>query len=344
MTLKPVRIPPLVLLVFAFLICLSGLADAGILKDKVREHIVEKLQNKPAPEATASVTDKLTQPGDYTFSIRHDGLQRMYIVHIPPGYDSTKPIAMLVAFHGGGGDMQYMAKDEYYGLTSKADKENFVIVYPNGYSKFQSGIFATWDGGKCCGDARDQKIDDVGFIRAMIANIASQMNIDRDKIYATGMSNGGIMVERLACDMADIFKAVASVAGPDETTACTPVRPISVLNIHARNDDHVLFNGGAGAGSFTDLSKVTDFTSIPDTVAHWVKRNKCRPEPQRTLTVKGAYCDIYAGCAQNTQVKLCVTETGGHSWPGGYKSRGNEPTSKAISANDIMWEFFMAQK
>jgi len=225
-------------------------------------------------------------------------------------------------------------------LISKSDKEGFILVFPNGYSKFKSGKFATWNAGHCCGDARDKNSDDVGFIRDMMHHLTAQMKIDETKIFVTGMSNGGMMAQRLACEMPDKIKAIASVTGTDNTVECHPSRPISVLHIHAMNDTHVLFNGGAGEGSFKDPSKVTDFTSVPETIARWVKRNDCAPTPKRVLDVKGAFCDLYETCAGGTQVKLCVTETGEHSWPGGHKPRGETP-SQAISANDEIWDFFM---
>ena len=104
----------------------------------------------------------------------------------------------------------------------------------------QDTAFATWNAGNCCGGARDQNVDDVGFIRQIVANLTRQMNVDRQRIYATGMSNGGLMSYRLACEMSDVFKAIAPVAGTDNTRSCTPKQPVAVLHIHARNDTHVL--------------------------------------------------------------------------------------------------------
>lgn len=326
----------------AMLLAAPGAPQAG-LKDKLRERIIEKMKDRPAPEPTNAVTDPITKPGDYVFALEHDGAHRMYMVHVPKSYDPQKPAPLLFAIHGGGGDMAYMAKDEFYGQITKSEEVGFIAVFPNGYSALPSGKLATWNAGDCCGGARDTNSDDVGFFREMVKNLSAQMNIDPNRIYATGMSNGGMMSERLACEMADVFKAIASVAGPDGTKLCTPKRPISVLQIHAFDDDHVLFNGGAGQNAFQDITKVTDFTSIPQTVSNWVRRNNCNTTPERVLKVDGAYCDLYTGCAADTQVKLCVTETGAHSWPGGRKPGGiksKAPTSKAIDANDMMWNFF----
>lgn len=321
--------------------------EGGWFRERIKEKIAQKLEDKPAPEINASIDRPVTKPGDYTFAISHDGLTRMYKVHVPPGYDGSRPAPLLFAFHGGGGDMEYMAREEVYGLVSKSDKEGFIVVFPNGYSKFKSGMLATWNAGTCCGDARDRKIDDTGFVRNMVSHITRQMNIDRGKIFATGMSNGGLMSYRLACEMPDVFRAIAPVAGTDNTLACHPSRPVSVLHIHAMDDDHVLFNGGAGPNAFKDMSKVTQFRSVPESIARWIKFNNCNPVARRVLETEGAYCDLYEPCEQGAQVKLCVTETGGHSWPGGSKPGGVKkkgPTSKAISANDEMWEFFQSLK
>lgn len=322
----------------AALLSLQASAEDGPLRQRIKERLLQRQQQQPAPQANASTTDKITRPGDYTFMIRHDGLQRMYRVHVPAKVDAATPAALLVALHGGGGNMDYQADEAHYGLVGKADREGFVVVFPNGYSKLPSGKFATWNAGTCCGAARDEDVDDVGFIRQVVANVSRQMNIDRARIFATGMSNGGLMSYRLACEMSDVFKAIAPVAGTDNTRSCSPKNPVSVLHIHAKNDDHVLFNGGAGPKA-RDQSQVTAFASVPDTISRWVQRNGCTAAPRRVLEKPGAYCDLYSPCNGQSEVELCVTETGGHSWPGAEKTRSG-PASQAISANDVMWEFF----
>lgn len=298
----------------------------------------ERRQAESRVSTTASLSTKITKSGDYNFTLQHDGLTRLYRVHVPAAYDAAVPVALLVSLHGGGGNMAYQADDARYGQIAKSEREGYVVVFPNGFSKFKSGKFATWNAGNCCGAARDNHIDDVGFIRKIVERLTQQLNIDRKRIYATGMSNGGMMAYRLACEMSDVFSAIAPVAGSDNTRSCIPKNPVSVLHIHAKNDDHVLFNGGAGPGS-RDPASVTDFNSVPNTIAKWVSLNSCGAMPQRVLEKPDAYCETYSGCKGGASVELCVTTTGGHSWPGAEKTRG-EPSSKAISANDVMWEFF----
>jgi polyhydroxybutyrate depolymerase len=309
------------------------------LRQRLKERVLERQQERADAGARSDAGGSIAGAGDYTFSMKHGGLERRYRVHVPKSYVPGKPVPLVFALHGGGGNMDYQATDEYYGLISKSEREGFVVVFPNGYSRLRSGKFATWNAGNCCGGARDANADDVGFIREVVADVTRRVSVDRSRIYATGMSNGGLMSYRLACEMSDVFSAIAPVAGTDNTRACSPTRAVSVLHIHARNDTHVLFDGGAGPGA-RDKSKVTDFTSVPATVAKWVGLNGCAPTPRRILDKPGVYCEVYAPCRDKAEVQLCVTEGGGHSWPGGHKPRGDEAPSQAISANDVMWEFF----
>ncbi|MFZ1626486.1 MAG: PHB depolymerase family esterase [Candidatus Moraniibacteriota bacterium] len=293
-------------------------------------------ENRPAAQ--------LVTPSDFTLtSGEHElkiGEKRKYLLYIPTSYDATQATPLILFFHGGGGHMEQAAAD--YGWKEKADQEGFIVAFPNGSSRLLRQHLATWNAGNCCGYARDQKVDDVGFVRQVIADIERQANIDTGKIFATGMSNGGMMAHRLACDMADTFAAVASVAGTDGTPVCTPSRPISVMHIHAKDDTHVLYGGGAGEDVFRDESKVADFTSVDETVRRWVERNRVDTTPKRVLEVPGAYGDLYTSKQNNAQVVLVVAETGGHFWPGGRIVRGKSP-SRAFNADDIIWNFFSAQ-
>ncbi len=314
-------------------------AGSGGLRERLRQRWDDGRQDSQPARPRFGPAVAITAAGDHEFSIVHDGLRRRYRLHLPRSYRAASPAPLLLAFHGGGGDMNYMATDRYYGLISKSEVEGFVVVFPNGFSKLPSGRLATWNAGTCCAAARDDRVDDVGFVRKIVGDVSGRLNIDRQRIYASGMSNGAMMAYRLACEMADTFKAVAAVAGTDNTTHCAPSASVSILHIHARNDERVRYDGGAGKG-FGDPSKLADFSSVATTVAKWVRNNACKAVPQPVLQTRGAYCERYGPCQANSAVELCVTETGGHSWPGGYKPRGDEAPSTAINANDVMWAFF----
>lgn len=268
---------------------------------------------------------------------------RKYLLYVPRSYRSETTVPLILFFHGGGGWMEQAAAD--YGWEEKAEKEGFIMVFPNGSSRSPRQHLATWNAGNCCGYARDAKIDDVAFARMVVMDVESQVNVDAKRVFATGMSNGGMLSHRLACEAADLFTAVASVAGTDGVGAlCQPSRPISVMHIHARDDDHVLFTGGADEEAFglVNKSSIADFTSVPDTIKLWIERDHANPVPKRVLEVPGAYVDRYTSSENNAVIELVVTETGGHSWPGGKAVRGKQP-SQAIRADDVIWDFFLAQ-
>ncbi|MEK6668393.1 MAG: PHB depolymerase family esterase [Pseudomonadota bacterium] len=323
----------LALLLGATLIALPAQAR---LRDRPAGHEAHEAAASTTPDAAPTVA-RITAPGDREFTLQHGGLTRHYRVHVPPSHKPEQATALVLAFHGGGGNMDVQANDRYYGQISKADQLGYVVVFPNGYSRLPGGKLATWNAGACCGAARDKGIDDVGFVRALLAQLKQQLNVDPARVFATGISNGGMMSYRLACEMTDSFTAIAAVAGTDNTLNCTPSRPVSVLHIHARDDERVLFNGGAGS----QASQMTNFVAVPKNMAKWAALNGCQPEPERVLEVPGAYCEAYSGCRGGAQVKLCVTETGGHSWPGGRKPLGGAQGSTAISATELIGDFFM---
>jgi len=274
-------------------------------------------------------------------TLDHNGKTRYYLLYLPTQTQAALPLSLVVALHGGGGYAEFMADDERYGLIDKAEQAGFAVAFPNGYSRLPRGRLATWNAGGCCGSARDSGSDDVGFVRAMVADIARRTAIDRRRIFATGMSNGGMMAYRLACEAADLFRAIAAVAGTEAVADCRPSRPIPILHIHARNDTHVLFDGGAGADAFRDRRQVMEFVAVPETIERWVRRNHCRTVPQTTIERPGAYCERHDGCQENASVQLCVTAEGGHTWPGAARvRRGKEGASQALDANDTIWAFF----
>lgn len=285
------------------------------------------------------VGSSVARADDQVLTLVHDGLTRQALVHVPAAVDGAHRVPLLLVLHGGGGNMRLQANDAYYGQIAKADAEGYVVAFPNGYSRLRSGALATWNAGRCCGAARDRGIDDVGFIRDLVARLQRELPIDGGRVFAAGMSNGGMMAYRLACELPDVFRAVASVAGTDNTAQCSPQRPVSVLHIHARDDDRVLFEGGAGQ----PRRAVTDFTSVPATVARWGRLDGCGRPPVRVWQGEGAYCESQSPCSGGTEVMLCVTEQGGHAWPGGHKVLGGAPGATAFSATDMIWSFFSRQ-
>lgn len=308
--------------------------NAGPLLEKLRER--RQAQASGATEAGASQVP--TTPGTHRLTLTWRGETRQWMLHVPQTFQSARPTAVVYFFHGGGGNMAHGADDRIYGQVSASDRLGHLVVFPNGHGRLKSGKLATWNAGNCCGAARDDQVDDVGFVRAIHGELGKRFQVNPKQVFAAGMSNGAMMSYRLACEASDLFSAITAVAGTDNTRSCQPTRPVSVLHIHAKDDERVLFNGGAGKAS----EQVTDFTSVADSVARWVGHDACSTTPRTAQTQPGVTCVEHDGCQGGSRVRLCVTDTGGHSWPGGQKARGGRG-SDALSATDEMTRFFFGR-
>jgi polyhydroxybutyrate depolymerase len=273
-------------------------------------------------------------PADTTYTLTHDGIERTYILHIPSSYDDANPTPLVMSLHGGGGDA--VNQRRVSGFNDLADEKGFIVVYPNGTGRLEDKIL-TWNGGTCCGYAVTNQIDDVGFIRALIAELQSQYNIDPKRIYATGLSNGGIMSYRLACDAADIFAAIGPVAGTQNYVRCEPSEPVSVIHFHGTDDTHLPYGGGSGDDSVAGVL----FKSVDESMDFWLTFNLCNPMPTKE-TFDDIQHETYSGCANEIEMELYTILGGKHAWPGSDGPAwpgGDEPT-QTISATEILWKFF----
>lgn len=303
----------------------------SVKKTTVKKPVKQNAKKAPAlkaapPTAAAKpstdVERRLTRAGDYRFSIQHDGLTRTYRVHVPARYDPAEPAPLLVALHGGG--MGLPGDDGFDGLARESDLHGFIAVYPDAWTAPGQGKRAAWNAGHCCGDARERNVNDVGFVAQVVTHVFRQVSIARERIYAAGASDGGMMALRLACDLPDLFRGVASVGGAVSTAHCAPGKPVSVLQFHARNDPHV------------------PLASARATAVKWAELNGCSNTPRLVLEKAGAYCEAWTYCRRQAMVQMCVTDTGGHSWPGAKARVATAAPSKAISATDAMWGFLIS--
>jgi polyhydroxybutyrate depolymerase len=268
-------------------------------------------------------------------SLHHDGRTRTYLVHLPASYSKNKTWPVVLVFHGGGGNGEQMAK--MTGFSRKADQEGFIAVYPNGTGLWQSR-FLTWNSGNCCAWAYENRIDDVGFIRALIGQLKKDYPVDDRRVYATGISNGGMMSYRLACELSDRIVAIGPVAGA-QNTDCKPAKPVSVIILHGTADLHVLYKGGAPL-RMADVRNPRVDRPVSEAVAFWLKHNRCRENP--STEKKGmVVIENYVDCSAGTAVTLYTLMEEGHTWPGGTKWAvwADEP-SREVAATDVIWEFF----
>jgi polyhydroxybutyrate depolymerase len=275
------------------------------------------------------------QGKDTLFSLRHDGRVRTYLVHLPASYSKDKAWPVVLVFHGGGGQGEKMAS--MTGFSRKADREGFIAVYPNGTGYWQNR-FLTWNAGNCCAYAYEYRIDDVGFIRALIGQLKKDFSVDDRRVYATGISNGGMMSYRLACGLSDLIAAIGPVAGA-QNIDCEPGQPVSVVILHGTADLYVRYKGGAPLRMADVLNPRVD-RPVSEAVAFWVKQNRCGESPVKEKKGK-VTVERYGGCTAGTAVTLYTLQDEGHTWPGGTKWAlwADEP-SREISATDVIWEFF----
>jgi len=276
------------------------------------------------PSAGCGASSVSPDPTNPVFHITHDGVEREYKLHVPPSYDGTKPMRLVVNFHGLTSNMDQQIV--FSGMDATADAQGFIVAYPNGLPN-PGGTTQSWNAGACCAFG-DTTRDDVGFTRAVVADIESRACIDERRVFATGMSNGGFMSHMLGCEAADLFTAVAPVAGGLGIPTCNPSRPIPIIAFHGTADTLVAYDGGGIAGA-----------SIPDTLQGWATRNGCSSGPTETFRNGTAHCDTWTGCSGGVMVRLCTLDGEGHCWPGtGFCPFGAFTTD--ISANDAMLAFF----
>jgi polyhydroxybutyrate depolymerase len=230
-------------------------------------------------------------------------------------------------------------------FNTLADKEGFIIVYPDAYEH-------NWNDGRSDPGIKSQaeNVDDVAFISALIDYLVQDLNIDKKMIYATGISNGAIMSNRLGCELSDKIAAIAPVAGniPQKTASTwSPSRAVAVLIINGTEDPLVPYNGGDV--SFLSLKR-GKVISVEDTVKFWVTQDGCPVAPQmeqlphlNPADTTSTTIEKYTGCRDGTEVILYKVNGGGHTWPGGLQYLSENfigKTSRDFSATETIWQFF----
>jgi len=256
-------------------------------------------------------------------TIQHDGITRDYILHLPTDYDESKSYPFVYNLHG---FTSNAAQQQFYSsMDGTADTNGFIVCYPN-------GIDASWNVGWTFGSTAD----DVGFLIALVDELATEYSINTDRLYSCGMSNGGFMSYKLACDASDRFAAIASVTGamvPDELMSCDPIRQMPVMQIHGTADPTVAYGGS--------------FVSAPieEIVNFWVEGNGCVSAGD-TIQVENinltdnstAQRIQYTDCEDDNEVVFYKIDGGEHTWPDASLTIG--VTNRDFNANQEIWNFF----
>lgn len=332
----------MIIIVFVLVILILGFSVARRIKHRrlLRQTPLAQVSFSPAPSLGEAY-----KSGDYRESITVDGRTRTYIFRVPITYSPAKAYSLVMVFHGGGGEGIKIAAQTNF--PEKADKEGFIVVFPD-------GIEHNWNDGRDATDAYKLGVDDIAFVRALVTNITEKLSVDRKRIYATGVSNGGIFSHRLGCEMADIFAAIAPDVGSlaaNLEPRCIPSEPVSVVVIQGTEDPFINIEGGEVKNKyFPKLGDGGIIISAEKAMRFWASKNGCVGDPiitnippkvnDGTRVIKKEF----TACRNNTSVTYYIVEGMGHTWP------PKEPQAPAVSgaatqninATDVFWEFFKA--
>lgn len=252
-----------------------------------------------------------------------DGESRTYRVFAPASLDDDARPPLLVALHDAFGSPDSF--QETTQLDGAATAGGFVVAYPE-------TLDGTWNGGFCCGRARtaDQDVDDIAFLTRLLDELEASHDIDPDRVYATGSSNGAIMAYRLACEASDRVTAVAAVGGTMVMDDCAPSQPVGILAVHGTEDGHVPYEGGPTSGAPDPAPSQSDLADA------WASLNDCDEEPDRE-TDDLVTVTSWQGCDDDVGVRLVTVDGGGHTW---FSDEFGDGPAGAVDATALVTEFF----
>ncbi|HLK87399.1 MAG TPA: PHB depolymerase family esterase [Candidatus Binataceae bacterium] len=286
-------------------------------------------------------------PGSRRVELRYAGLARSYLYHAPARAAPGEPLPVVLNFHGAtsNGEQQ----ERYSGMDAIADRDGFVAVYPNGTGRGARALF--WNAGGCCGYAMRNRVDDVGFTRALLDDLAARVVIDRRRVYATGLSNGAMMAFRLGVEAQDRVAAIAPVEGALMIGVTAFARPMPLMLFNSVDDRYVPYGGRFGR--LGKIAHVMPYPAVDEEIARWRGLDSCPAEPKVGPELRGRAGTADAGnsatryewgpCAGGSRIVLWKLAGSGHVWPGTAHSLswlGHSTT--VIDGNEEMWRFFRA--
>ncbi len=292
----------------------------------------------PEMPETGGCNGMAYEAGMRQLTLTFGGLDRTYELHLPNSYDGMNQMPLVLAFHGGGGQSGSQRRLSHF--ETLGEQRGFITVYPDGVER-------SWNASPDDTDyAGENNIDDVGFVDALITALVTNYCINPGRVYATGMSNGARLTQRLGCELANKIAAIAPVSGAMPTAiapTCVPARPLSVIELHGTADPLSPYEGGA-----TDTGNPV--LSFADTIAGWVARDGCVGAPQHSTIAAAAgeidgdvEVDTYENCSSGVSVASYSIGNGGHTWPQGEQYLPESiigHTSQAFNATETIWSFF----
>lgn len=282
--------------------------------------------------------------GEIEGAITVDGVEREYLLYLPDNY-GTKKLPLVIACHGGGGNMKQMRN--YVKFEKLGKKENFIVVYPNAVNK-------NWNDGRN-DEKLKEKYDDVKFIDLLLDKLIADYNVDSSRIFSTGISNGGFFSIYLAYKLSNKILAIAPVTAnipADIADEFKTEYPVSLLLINGTDDPLVKYDGGAVGYGEEGFGR-GESISTDRTIDIWTKNNGCSITPQTEDLPNKSISDkckaekfTYTGCNGNTEVILIKINGGGHTWPGGAPYLPKlliGRVCKDFNATEMIWEFFKSR-
>jgi polyhydroxybutyrate depolymerase len=301
-------------------------------------------KDTPASPVAATPAGNLPhgKPGDFTKTVSVAGVTRTFLLHVPASYKNTESSAAVLLFHGGQGSattIGAITSNTGGGFSAFSDQKNFIAIYPDSVS-------GTWDDGRA---TITNRTNDVAFTAALLDAVALEYSLDSKRVFATGISNGGMMVLRLACELPGRISAVAAVAAnmpSDPQAGCNPAKALPVAMFSGDADPLMPFAGGSIAGVYGG-----SVMSATATAAFWASKNSATLSSTAALpnadTSDGTTTDLLSyTSAAGGEVAFYRINGGGHTWPGGTQYASLAligRVAKDFSANDAIWAFFMRQ-
>jgi polyhydroxybutyrate depolymerase len=285
-------------------------------------------------------------PDDADLAFTSGGVERRYAQVVPTAHDGETPVPLVLNLHGL--MSPYGFQRSFSLMDETAEAEGFVVLYPMGTPE---GETPSWLVGA------DTSEVTVAYVEELVDATGEQLCIDLARVFATGLSNGGMMSSRLACDLSDRIAAVATVAGTVDFSDCDAERPVPWMAFHGTADDILPITGGVGTGldaagiditradEATGVSRDDELRPIPVALEGIAERNGCDVDPEVEQVAEHVTEQTWTGCADGADVVFYEIEGGGHSWPGGLVNPALDgvmgETTQEISANDLMWDFFV---
>ena len=260
--------------------------------------------NRPLAEAAGARTTRHT--------ITAGGRERSFYLHLPARLSAGQRYPLLVLLHGhnnNGASILYQTK-----MEAVADRYGFILASPNGTGRF-GRIGLTWNVKTCCGSAEKNKVDDVGFLAALVDTLEAVLPVDRAKVAIAGFSAGGMLALRVACDRSSLATTYVNVQGTMPDTTCRPTRPVSMLLVAGDEDEDMQEEHAEN----TRHHGRPFATSAMGTLRFWARRNGCSPTIA-TKKAPGQTDHVATGCALGTTTELVTVHGHPHAWPGGHRT------------------------